>query len=525
MSRELHAKWQLWPALVPNWCALRSTVPEAADAVPRIKERLAQMRVSVPIVSDFHYNGHTLLTDYPGCAEALDKYRINPGNVSFENKARSAVHPNRREWRSSTTSRCASASVGVRWIRSCSDKIDGRKFPLRVAPIGRARSHAGTMVQSALLSARRAEEIGSGAEPHHSVGEGVGGAGSDRRSIPSWRAASTTPCISVLTEAGMRLEGYRCLVGRDGCLAATGHWRHRARVADAGAEWRSHAGSSGRAGIAADDGPAHLRAAGRGVPRLRPHRHRRRSRSWRGDIQGFIRTSMPEWKTRYPGVETLNVAVMGCIVNGPGESKHADIGISLPGTGETPTAPVFVDGKKVATLRGPTLTTGFQADGGRLYRAPLRHRFANGCRRESKAIPDWVFSAWCWRCSPARFISLPLLIVRKRRWSRSRRPTENTRRCGSRCTAKSRSRFASTPSPFSLGLSGQFRRQQQRLPGLWRALRARSGQARRFAEDRMATANNKVRSLIRPEPGVGKAPRLKDPRCRCSSISIIVKVE
>ena len=101
------------------------------------------------------------------------------------------------------------------------------------------------------------------------------------------------------------------------------------------------------------------------------------------DIQSFIRDSMPGWKTRYPGVETLNVAVMGCIVNGPGESKHADIGISLPGTGETPTAPVFIDGKKAATLRGPTLSRRFQADGDRLHRAAVRRAAGQGRRRSS----------------------------------------------------------------------------------------------------------------------------------------------
>ena len=162
-----------------------------------------------------------------------------------------------------------------------------------------------------------------------------------------------------LTEAGMGSKGIVASSAALGILSRR-HRRNHPYFADARTRRRPHAGSSGRAGIAANHGLPHLRAAGCSLPgcgRTTSTTFQELARS----IQDFIREGMPGWKTRYPGVEELNVAVMGCIVNGPGESKHANIGISLPGTGEAPAAPVFVDGKKFRTLRGPTIATDFKA--------------------------------------------------------------------------------------------------------------------------------------------------------------------
>ena len=156
--------------------------------------------------------------------------------------------------------------------------------------------------------------------------------------------------------------------------AAAGHRRHHPRLADAGARRRPHARGEGRAGTAADHGLPHLRAAGRGLPGLRPHHLDHVPGAGARHPETSSTISMPEWKTRYPGVEALNVAVMGCIVNGPGESKHADIGISLPGTGESPTAPGLHRRQEGHDAARPDHRRRLQDDGDRLHRAPLRPR-------------------------------------------------------------------------------------------------------------------------------------------------------
>ena len=329
---------------------------EAAAAVPRIKERLAQMNVAVPIVGDFHYNGHTLLTDYPACAEALDKYRINPGNVGFKNK---------RDPQFTTIVEMAikhgkPVRIGVNWgsldqelLTRLMDENSKRSEPREA----RAVMHE-AMVQSALLSAARAEEIGL----------------AKNRIMLSAKVSAVQDLIAVYGELARRCD-YALHLGLT--EAGMGSKGIVASSAAMGVLLQQGIGDTVRVSLTPEpngDRTLEVQVAQEllqtmglrtFVPLVAacPGCGRTTSTTFQelaADIQGFIRTSMPEWKKHYPGVETLNVAVMGCIVNGPGESKHADIGISLPGTGEQPTAPVFIDGKKVATLRGPTLTADFK---------------------------------------------------------------------------------------------------------------------------------------------------------------------
>jgi len=329
---------------------------EAADAVPRIKDRLAQMNVSVPIVGDFHYNGHTLLTEYPACAEALDKYRINPGNVGFKNKR----DPQFTQIVEMAIRHNKPVRIGVNW-GSLDQELLTKLMDENAtssAPIGAREVTHEAMVQSALLSAARAEEIGL----------------SKNRIILSAKVSAVQDLIAVYTELARRSD-YALHLGLT--EAGMGSKGIVASSAAMGVLLQQGIGDTVRVSLTPEpngDRTLEVQVAQEllqtmglrtFVPLVAacPGCGRTTSTTFQelaSDIQGFIRTSMPEWKTRYPGVETLNVAVMGCIVNGPGESKHADIGISLPGTGETPTAPVFVDGKKVATLRGPTLTTDFK---------------------------------------------------------------------------------------------------------------------------------------------------------------------
>ncbi len=330
---------------------------EAAAAVPRIKERLAQMNVSVPIVGDFHYNGHTLLTDYPACAEALDKYRINPGNVGFKNKR----DPQFTQIVEMAIKYGKPVRIGVNWgsldqelLTKLMDENSKQPEPLDAREV----THE-AMVQSALLSAQRAEEIGL----------------ARNRIILSAKVSAVQDLIAVYVELARRSD-YALHLGLT--EAGMGSKGIVASSAAMGVLLQQGIGDTVRVSLTPEpngDRTLEVQVAQEllqtmglrtFVPLVAacPGCGRTTSTTFQelaSDIQGFIRTSMPEWKTRYPGVETLNVAVMGCIVNGPGESKHADIGISLPGTGETPTAPVFVDGKKVATLRGPTLTADFKA--------------------------------------------------------------------------------------------------------------------------------------------------------------------
>jgi len=329
---------------------------EAAAAVPCIKERLSQLNVSVPLVGDFHYIGHKLLADHPACAEALDKYRINPGNVGFKDK---------RDKQFSAIIEMAltygkPVRIGANWgslDQELLTRLMDENAKARSPKDARAVMHE-AMVQSAVLSAERAQELGL----------------AKNRIILSAKVSAVQDLIAVygelsrrgdyalhlgLTEAGMGSKGIVASSAAMGVLLQQGIGDtirisltpepngDRTREVQVAQELLQTMGL--RTFVP-------LVAACPGCGRTTSTTFQELA----ADIQGFIRDSMPQWKTRYPGVETLNVAVMGCIVNGPGESKQADIGISLPGTGEQPTAPVFIDGKKAATLRGPTLTADFK---------------------------------------------------------------------------------------------------------------------------------------------------------------------
>jgi len=329
---------------------------EAAAAVPHIKEQLLRMNVDVPIVGDFHYIGHKLLADHPACAEALDKYRINPGNVGFKEKKD-------RQFGAIVETAIKHGKpvrIGANWgsldqelLTHLMDQNAKKANPADMRAVTRE-----AMVQSALLSAQRAEEIGL---PRNRI-------------ILSAKVSAVQDLIGVYAELGKRSD-YAIHLGLT--EAGMGSKGIVASSAALGILLQQGIGDTIRVSLTPEPGGDRtvevkvaqeiLQTMGFRVfvPLVAacPGCGRTTSTTFQelaGDIQKFIRDSMPEWKTRYPGVEALNVAVMGCIVNGPGESKHADIGISLPGTGEQPTAPVFIDGKKAATLRGPTLAADFK---------------------------------------------------------------------------------------------------------------------------------------------------------------------
>ena len=329
---------------------------EAAAAVPHIKERLLKMGVSVPIIGDFHYIGHQLLADHPGCAEALDKYRINPGNVGFKNKR----DPQFTQIVEMALKHGKPVRIGVNW-GSLDQELLTRLMDENSqssSPRGAREVMHEAMVQSALLSAARAEEIGL----------------PKNRMILSAKVSAVQDLIAVYTELARRSD-YALHLGLT--EAGMGSKGIVASSAAMGVLLQQGIGDTIRVSLTPEpngDRTLEVQVAQEllqtmglrtFVPLVAacPGCGRTTSTTFQelaSDIQGFIRNSMPGWKKQYPGVETLTVAVMGCIVNGPGESKHADIGISLPGTGEQPTAPVFIDGKKAATLRGPTLTADFK---------------------------------------------------------------------------------------------------------------------------------------------------------------------
>ena len=330
---------------------------EAAKAVPVIRERLAKMGVRVPIVGDFHYNGHTLLTENPACAEALDKYRINPGNVGFKDKKDRqfsaiidlALKHNKP------------VRIGVNWgsldqalLTHLMDENAKSAAPMPA----RSVMHE-AIVQSALLSAARAEELGMGAD--RIVISAKVSAVQDLIAVYSLLASRCRYALHLgLTEAGMGSKGIVASSAAMGILLQAGigdtirysltpePGGDRTLEVQAAQELLQTMGLRTFMPIV---------AACPGCGRTTSTVFQELAR----DVQTMIRERMPEWKARYPGVEGLNLAVMGCIVNGPGESKHADIGISLPGTGENPTAPVFIDGKKAMTLRGPDIAKDFKA--------------------------------------------------------------------------------------------------------------------------------------------------------------------
>jgi (E)-4-hydroxy-3-methylbut-2-enyl-diphosphate synthase len=329
---------------------------EAAAAVPHIKERLLKQGVTAPIVGDFHYIGHKLLADHPACAEALDKYRINPGNVGFKDK---------KDRQFSAIVEMAArhgkpVRIGANWGSLDQELLTHLmdENARSAKPVGAREVTREAMIQSALLSAQRAEEIGLGRD----------------RIIISAKVSAVQDLIAVYADLARRCD-YALHLGLT--EAGMGSKGIVASSAGMGVLLQQGIGDTIRISLTPEPGGDRtlevkvaqellqtmgfrtfvpLVAACPGCGRTTSTTFQELAR----DIQNFIHVSMPEWKKTYPGVEALNVAVMGCIVNGPGESKHADIGISLPGTGESPAAPVFIDGKKSVTLRGPTVAADFK---------------------------------------------------------------------------------------------------------------------------------------------------------------------
>ncbi len=330
---------------------------EAAAAVPHIREKLDKLGIDVPLIGDFHYIGHKLLADHPACAAALSKYRINPGNVGFKNK-RDTQFTDIVEM---ALKHGKTIRIGANWGSLDQELLtklmeENAKSP---NPIDARAVTREAMVQSALLSAARAEEIGL----------------PKNRMILSAKVSNVQDLIAVYRELAARSD-YAIHLGLT--EAGMGSKGIVASSAALGILLQDGIGDTIRVSLTPEPGGDRtvevkvgqeilqtmgfrtfvpLVAACPGCGRTTSTVFQELAR----DIQSFIRDEMPSWKTRYPGVEQLNVAVMGCIVNGPGESKHADIGISLPGTGETPAAPVFVDGQKFRTLRGASIATDFKA--------------------------------------------------------------------------------------------------------------------------------------------------------------------
>jgi len=331
--------------------------PEAAAAVPHIREQLDRMGIGVPLIGDFHYNGHRLLSDYPACAEALSKYRINPGNVGKGDK-----HDRQFAQMVEVAARYGKpVRIGVNWgsldqelLTSLMDENAKRADPDEPQQIMYQ-----AILMSALGSARRAEEIGLAREQIilSCKMSGV----QDLISVYRALAARSDYALHLgLTEAGM---------GTKGTVAST---------AALAVLLQEGIGDTIRVSLTPQPGEARtqevvvaleilqslgLRSFNPSVTAC-PGCGRTTSTTFQElakEIDDHLRAQMPVWKARYPGVETLKVAVMGCIVNGPGESKHADIGISLPGTGEAPAAPVFIDGEKAVTLRGDRIAQEFHA--------------------------------------------------------------------------------------------------------------------------------------------------------------------
>lgn len=329
---------------------------ESAAAVPKIRERLERLGVNVPLVGDFHYIGHKLLADHPACAEALAKYRINPGNVGFKDKKDKQF----AEIVEMAIRHDKPVRIGVNWgsldqelLTRLMDENQERGSPLTAIQVMRE-----AIVQSAILSAELAEEIGLGRDKII-LSAKVSGV-QDLIAVYTMLATRSDHALHLgLTEAGMGSKGIVASSAAMGILLQQGigdtirisltpePGGDRTREVQVAQELLQTMGFRQFVPIV---------AACPGCGRTTSTVFQELAQS----IQEDLRKNMPVWREKYPGVEELKVAVMGCIVNGPGESKHADIGISLPGTGETPTAPVFVDGRKAATLRGPNIAADFE---------------------------------------------------------------------------------------------------------------------------------------------------------------------
>ena len=330
--------------------------PEAAAAVPHVREQLDRMGIDVPLIGDFHYNGHRLLTDYPACAEALSKYRINPGNVGKGNKRDTQfgqMIEAAMRWNKAVR-------IGVNWgsldqelLASLMDENSARPTPWDASQVMYE-----ALITSAIDSAQRAQEMGLRRE-QIILSCKVSGV-QDLISVYRELSKRTDHALHLgLTEAGMGTKGTVASAAALSVLLQEGIGDTiRVSLTPQPGESRTQ-----EVVIAAEI----LQALGirTFVPSVTacPGCGRTTSSTFQElakQIDDFLRAQMPVWRGQYPGVESLRVAVMGCIVNGPGESKHADIGISLPGSGEAPVAPVFVDGEKRLTLRGDNIAQEFQ---------------------------------------------------------------------------------------------------------------------------------------------------------------------
>ncbi|MEP3437644.1 MAG: flavodoxin-dependent (E)-4-hydroxy-3-methylbut-2-enyl-diphosphate synthase [Hoeflea sp.] len=330
---------------------------ESAAAVPRIRERLERLGLDIPLIGDFHYIGHTLLAEHPGCAEALAKYRINPGNVGFKDKKdRQFIEIIEMAIRYGKPVR-----IGVNWgsldqvlLTRLMDENAANGSPLSARDVTRE-----AIIQSALHSAELAEETGL----------------ARNRIILSAKVSQVQDLIAVYSELARRSDHALHLGLTEAGMGSKGIVASSAAMAIV---LQTGIGDTIRVSLTPEPGGDRTRevivaqellqvmgfrqfvpvvAACPGCGRTTSTVFQQLART----IEDDLRRNMPVWRDKYPGVEGLQVAVMGCIVNGPGESKHADIGISLPGTGESPAAPIFIDGKKAATLRGPNIAEDFQA--------------------------------------------------------------------------------------------------------------------------------------------------------------------
>ncbi len=348
---------------------------EAAQAVPRIHERLLLRGCSVPLVGDFHYHGHLFLTRYPDCAAALAKLRINPGNVGFGAKRDSQFEM----MIESALKHAKPVRIGVNW-GSLDEDLSTRMMDDNAqlaAPKSADEVLREALVISALASARRAEQLGMAAD----------------QIIISAKVSRVQDLIAVYHELARRSHYALHLGLTEAGMGAKGIVATAAALAPL---LQAGIGDTIRASLTPRPGATRtqevvvcqelLQALGlrQFTPQVAacPGCGRTTSTYFQElaeKIQGFLKAQMPAWRERYPGVEGLNVAVMGCIVNGPGESKHADIGISLPGTGESPSAPVFIDGEKAMTLRGDRIAEEFQA----LVEEYVQRRFGSSTHQKS----------------------------------------------------------------------------------------------------------------------------------------------
>jgi len=330
--------------------------PEAASEVATIREQLDRMGIDAPLVGDFHYNGHKLLTQFPGCAEALSKYRVNPGNVGRgargeDNFARMIEVACRHG---------KPVRIGVNWgsldqelLARMMDENAARPEPWEASAVLRE-----ALVRSAIGSAGRAEQLGLPGD-HIVLSAKVSGV---QDLIAVYRTLSQRcdyPLHLGLTEAGMGSKG---IVASTAALAVL---------------LQEGIGDTIRVSLTPSPGEPRTREVQVAQEILQtvglraftpmvvacPGCGRTTSTFFQElaeRIQAWLRDQMPQWRRDFPGVESMSVAVMGCVVNGPGESKHADIGISLPGSGEAPVAPVFVDGARTVTLKGERIAEDFQ---------------------------------------------------------------------------------------------------------------------------------------------------------------------